>query len=123
MKRTTTVLYLLFGTINAFFAGLVALVGIDLNWNIAAVGITIAFVASAAILMRAPFSKKNIDGLTVVLFVRLPVILFLIYFEWCIVYGMLNDTCDTSLLLMAAVVAVTIFLHISITAARARIQM
>lgn len=112
-----TLAYLLFGVINAFFAGFAGLIAVESGWNLISSGLVLAFVASAILLMRAPFSDRNIDH-PVILGIKIPVLIFLIYLEYLIVVEMIKDTSDAKLILVASIIAVTIYLLALMTTMR-----
>lgn len=62
MTKLPALLYLLFGALNAALSGLMAWMGTDLMWTGGIVAAMSVFAIGAILLMRAPFSKRNIDS-------------------------------------------------------------
>jgi len=121
MKRIIVILYILVGALNAYAFGVVAVIGISLGWNADAIIMSLVLAVSAILLMRAPFSAKNIDHL-IIKFVKLMIVLYLCYLTFNLVASMIRDTYDASMLFVVIVLVITTSLLLFMSTARKKLM-
>ncbi|MCX6715892.1 MAG: hypothetical protein NT077_02630 [Candidatus Taylorbacteria bacterium] len=102
MKTLMTVVYILFGVLNALFGGLFISIAIKNDWDVANILLSIPFFGTAVLLMRVPFSMRNIES-TLVLIVMGAILL-------TVIEMIMKEGSESELILAAIVIIITALL-------------